>query len=150
MKSLKISLSVIATALIFASCENQNTESFGIKNFTYSDCKNSVEESETIHLKTINSEELKIAQRNSVFSCCPDGKLKIEFSLIDDTISLNEFYTDESCNCLCLYDLDYTIGKLEYGECIIQIQHNELQYFRFKINFNSDTDTTIIIKKMKE
>jgi hypothetical protein len=147
MKSFKILLLVIAIALIFASCENQKTEAFGIKKFAYSDCKKLFEQPETIYLKTINSNELTITQSNAVFSCCPDGKLKIESSLFEDTIILNEFYTDETCNCLCPYDLEYTLAGLDYGVYIFKIQHKDLQYYTFNLNFNSNTDTSLTINK---
>jgi len=145
MKSFKILLTVIATALLFASCEKQKNEELQIVEFSCSDCKKSSEQPETIHLKAINSDHLEITHSNAIFACCPNGELKIESSLSDTTIILNEFYTGISCNCLCPYDLKYIVVNLDYKEYRIQMQRSGEQYFVFDIDFNSSTDTTITI-----
>jgi hypothetical protein len=145
MRPFKILLTVLATALIFATCEKPKNEEIQIVEFSYSDCKKSSEQPETIHLKAINSDQLEITHSNAIFACCPNGELKIESSLSDATIILNEFYTDESCNCLCPYDLKYIIVNLDFKEYRIQMQRSGEQYSVFDIDYNSNTDTTITI-----
>jgi len=145
MKNLKLTILILATILLsIASCEKTKQDVFGIKNFIHSDCKNSLE-NEKIRLKTVNSNELEITHSNTVLACCPDGELKTEVSLNNDTIVLNEYSTDNNCNCLCPYDLGYTIGELDYGEYKIKMEHEDYKYFSFTIKFNENTDTTIII-----
>ena len=148
MKNLKLTILAIATVLLFmASCKRTEPNVFGIKNFTHSDCKNSDKkssEAETIRLKTVNSNDLEITHSNMYFNCCP-GEIKTETSLNNDTIILNEYTTADSCNCICPYDLEYTIGKLDYGKYRIKMTCENESYFSFTINFNEKTDTTIII-----
>ncbi|MEA2106300.1 MAG: hypothetical protein U9P82_06215 [Bacteroidota bacterium] len=146
MKTFKIILlTIITTALIFASCEKDKNEELQIVEFSYNCKASSSVQPETIHLKAINSDQLEITHSNVIFACCPNGELKIEFSLSDATIILNEFYTDISCNCLCPYDLKFIIVNLDYKEYHIQMQRSGEQYFVFDIDYNSNTDTTITI-----
>ncbi len=152
MKYLKLASLLFATAVLFATCAKNKIEIFGVKDFSHSECKNSSQKSflfepETITLKTVNANKLKIIHSNAIFACCPNGKLKAEASFTNDTILLNEYATDLTCDCLCPYDLKYTIGKLDYGKYIVNMQIMKSDYFTFNINFNSNTDTTIIIKK---
>ncbi len=150
-----IALLSVTIGLLFASCEKMEiefsgTETFEIKNLTHSDCKNSNKkssETESITLKTIDENELKITHNNVVFPCCPNGEFKAEAYRSNDTIFLNEYYTDNTCNCLCPYDLDYTIGPLEYGKYTVVLQLYNDDYFTFKFNFKSNTDITIKIKE---
>jgi len=145
MKYLKLTGMLFITALLFLGCKKDKNEGLQIVKFSHSDCKKSSEQSETIHLKAINSDQLEITHSNAIFACCPNGELKMESSLSDTTIILNEFYTDESCNCICPYDLKYIIANLAYKEYRFQMQRSGEQYFVFDIDFNSNTDTTITI-----
>ena len=149
MKHLKLtSLLLFTLVIIFTSCEKNKTEVFGIKNFTHSGCKNSSNktlETETITLKTNAVNDLKIKHSNAIFPCCPDGELIAKASLTNDTIVLKEYSTDQTCDCLCPYDLEYTIGEIEHGKYTVSMAYEDYSYFSFTINFNSDTDTTIII-----
>lgn len=150
MKYLKLTSLLFIATLFFASCDKDKTEVFGVKDFTHSDCKNNskknfLNEPETITLKTIGENELKITRKNVTFNCCP-GELKVETSLIGDTLTLKEYSTENSCNCICPYDLEYTIEELEYGNVVFLITTKDYyESYRFKFNLNSNTDTTITI-----
>ncbi len=151
---LKLTGLLFATILIlvFTSCEKfeiSGEETLVVKKITYSGCKSSNKKSlktETITLKAINDNELKITHSNVVFPCCPNGELKAEAYRSNDTIFLNEYYTDISCDCLCPYDLEYTIGKLDYGKYTVVLKIYNHEHFTFKFNFNPNTDKTITIR----
>jgi len=142
MKTFKILLTVIATALLFASCEKDNSK-IGIIDFKNSDCNkksNQLEDVESITFKAINNKQLHVIHTNAIFNCCP-GKLFAECNLEGDTISIKEQETEHTCDCICPYKLEYTIDNLPSKAYQIKLQDN----FLLQLNFNSNTDTTIIL-----
>ena len=151
MKYLKLASFILATILLFTNCEKNENKFFEVKDFTHSDCKNNSQKTsleECIKIKTLNDNTIQINHVNAVFNCCP-GELSAEGTIKNDTITINESETEHSCNCICPYDLDYTIGKLEYGVYTIKLQTMNADYFQFNLNFNSNTDTTILINNTK-
>jgi len=57
MKHLKLASVLFIAVVFFTNCEKNKTETFGVKDFSHSDCKNSSQKSflfeqETITLKT--------------------------------------------------------------------------------------------------
>jgi len=152
MTYIKLASILIITATIITNCKKEKMKIIGIKDFYHSDCKNSSSKTflgkpETITLKTINENELKITRENVIFNCCP-GELKAETTITGDTLKLKEYSAENSCNCVCLYDLEYTIKNLEYSNFLFLIttkDYYESYRFKFNFDFNSKTDTTIII-----
>ncbi len=147
MKYLRLASFILATTLLFSNCRKNVNNFFEVKGFIHSDCKNNSQKTsleESIKIKTLNDNTIQINHKNAVFNCCP-GKLSAEGIIKNDTIIINERETEHSCNCICPYDLDYTIGKLEYGIYTIKLQIMDADYFQFKLNFHSNTDTTILI-----
>ena len=152
MKYLRFVSLVFITAVLFISCEKSKIETLAVKDFSHSDCKNNSKKSlwdepETIILKTISTNELRITRRNVIFNCCP-GELKVKISFTNDTIISQEYSTKDLCNCICPYDLEYSIENLEYGNLVFLITTKDADApykFKFDLNFDSNTDTTIIL-----
>jgi len=149
MKNKKISVMLSAIILIFICCEKQTIDKFGITDFSHSSCKNSSNKSSNIQtsitLASINAKEIRVNHNNTMFNCCP-GKLEVDAQIITDTIIINESETESTCNCICPYDFEFTIGNLEYGNYVFILRKDNFDYYKFAIDFNKDTDTTIIIQ----
>ncbi|NLF43847.1 MAG: hypothetical protein GX587_14230 [Bacteroidales bacterium] len=60
-----------------------------------------------------NEEEktLSIKHINAGFNCCPK-KIYFDFSIENDTIFISEKEKESGCDCICLYDLDYSITDI--------------------------------------
>ncbi len=63
---------------------------------------------------------LTLTHKNAAFNCCPDS-ITVDFSFIGDTIILSEAETNGDCDCLCVFDLNFTIGNLEKKAWIIKV-----------------------------
>lgn len=149
MKNLKLFSVIISVLLIFSSCNIINIDNFKASDLTHSDCKNTKDNmfgTETINFKATDINNLKVIHKNTIFNCCPE-KLKVETSLESNSIVLNEFSTKNLCSCICPYDLEYTIGRLQYGKYSVAIQFDGSEYSKFTIDYNPNTDTTIIIER---
>jgi len=149
MRNKRILAVLFAIVLILICCKKNTIDKFGVTDFSHSACKNSMNKStntqETITLESINIEEIRINHNNTIFNCCP-GKLVANAKIITDTIIIDESATESTCNCICPYDFEFTIGKLEYGNYVFILRKDNFDYSKFAIDFNKDTDTTIIIQ----
>lgn len=58
------------------------------------------------------TKKLFIKHINAGFNCCP-GTLSANITLSNDTIIIQEFESDQSCNCSCLFDLDIEIDGID-------------------------------------
>ena len=64
---------------------------------------------------------LQINRINVCFNCCPDSfGVKIDYADKVITITEREFLT-HPCDCLCLYDIDYTISGLTKSKYTIKV-----------------------------
>ncbi len=101
---------------------------------------------ESIILKMQNNNQLQIKHTNAIFNCCIE-QLYVETSLLGDTIIINEkeSETDYTCNCICPYDLEYSIINVPFKDYIIKLQKMNADYVQFNLNINSETETIIII-----
>jgi len=148
----KYTFFLLAVIVLFTNCDNQEPEtqeSFTAKlsNFTHSDCKNNTKKSsdnrETIVLKTVNSNELKVNHSNTVFNCCP-GELTAKFKISGDTIFIDENESENYCNCMCPYDFEFYIEELKFDSYVFVIRKYNLEHFKFTFNFTATTDTVIV------
>ena len=64
---------------------------------------------------------LHIRRFNVTFNCCPDS-FGVDIDLEDGVITIteSEFLTNP-CDCLCLYDIEYSITGLEEGTYTIKV-----------------------------
>ncbi len=58
-----------------------------------------------------SSGKLLLKHVNSAFNCCP-LEVTCTFSIVNDTIIIEEMESEPACNCDCLYDLDIEISGI--------------------------------------
>lgn len=81
---------------------------------------------------------LKFTHANSGFNCCPE-EIDCKVSLYKDTLKIEEFEKEASCDCNCLYDLNIDIQKIEkkiYYVQFIEPYAKKLDPIRFQMNLN--------------
>ena len=111
----------------------------------HSDCKSakSLESGsqDCVEYQVINNNYLKIKRINIAFNCCIDGVLV----LIKDTEE-NEIIIHENeiistpCNCICLYDIEYTLGPLDFGTYTFNIIEQYADTMKFEVDFTPTTN----------
>jgi hypothetical protein len=112
----------------FISCENEQESATGpinVSDIKHSSCKTFKslvsEKQDCIEYQTVNDNYLKINRINVAFNCCIDD-VDIKTTVDQErVITITETEISPACNCLCLYDLEYTIGPLEYGMYTLRI-----------------------------
>jgi len=110
------------------SCENEQETATGpinVSNIKHSSCKTfkslADKNQNCIEYQTVNDNYLKINRINVAFNCCIDG-VDIKTTVDQErVITITEIEIHPACNCLCLYDIEYTIGPLEYGMYTLRI-----------------------------
>jgi hypothetical protein len=119
---MKIRIFIFAIIAIFliggTGCKKETpNESLGIKEFSYLGCKEtkspraSLHGEEYIEYKAVADGYLYIKHVNAVFNCCPDT-IKADVSIEGNIITVDENETNPICDCICDYDLEYTLGPL--------------------------------------
>ncbi len=153
----KILFLAIAACLIFmmVSCGKEkgvvgDKGNLEVRSFTYTDCKEDMQikartdttSEEFLELKA-DGNYLKIKHVNAEFNCCPEEFL-ISSKVSNDTIFIDEKEKAYSCNCTCYYDLNYEVGKLDYGK--YYVVYMNYPFIEFDLDFNSNTDEIINLK----
>ena len=114
-----------------------------VTNSTYNGCK-SVNDSlddvnEYIELQTVDSNYLEVNHINVLFNCCPS--IIVQARVEDGVIICNEIDTLPLCNCMCLFDINYIIGPLEYNQYTFKLLRDYgKDVFEFNIDFNKKTN----------
>lgn len=129
MKTKTILLAVF-TALLFAavSCDSDDNENeTGVINFSHSDCKDGTAKTlvDQMTFTVTGDNQLNIVHTNSYLSCT--GQIFVESNFSNDTIYINENSTDNSVDCVCPYDLTYSIRPVEFGTYIINVKANTFE-----------------------
>jgi len=149
MKSRSVSLVIILLTCII-SCENPEfpKDPFSIDNVEYGSCKTNLKSDidEYILLVVKNDYYIAASHINSMFNCVP-GQIIVESTLDGDIISINEYETEGLANCICPYDLAFTVGPLQYGKYTVVIKKAGLDLTQFDITFSSKMDIRIDIPK---
>jgi hypothetical protein len=57
---------------------------------------------------------------NAGFNCCP-GEITAEITFNGDQVIIKEEETEQACDCLCLFDLDFEVINLEPGNYSIRV-----------------------------
>jgi len=114
-----------------------------VKYSTYIGCKsekNSVDDiSEYIELQTVDSNYLEVNHINVLFNCCPS--IIVQARVEDRVIICNEIDTLPLCNCMCLFDINYIIGPLEYNKYTFKLLRDYgKDAFEHDIDFNKKTN----------
>lgn len=94
---------------------------------------------ETVQLKTINKNQLLLKHIDATLNCRP-GNIYFLASLSNNQITITEREEDTSANCVCLYDLDYTITLPAYGKYSLRINGADFGEFEF----SAKTDVTLV------
>ncbi|MBN2275517.1 MAG: hypothetical protein JXR41_10440 [Bacteroidales bacterium] len=97
------------------------------------------------------NDKLQLKHINAGFNCCPE-EIKGEVSFVNDTVIIKESERDGLCDCLCLYDLNYTltgIRKKTYTICFIEPYAGDQEKLNVSIDLtkNSGGLTCVVRKK---
>jgi len=128
------------------SCENEQEAATGplnVSNIKHSSCKTFKslvdKNQDCIEYQTANDHYLKINRINVAFNCCIDG-VDIKTTVDQEqVITIAETDINPACNCLCLYDIEYTIGPLEYGTYILRIIEGYTDTITVEFEFSATT-----------
>ncbi len=162
----KIILFNLITLLLFATigCEKEENKTvkregkLEIKNFSRTDCKQNADyigsvaqesKKEYLELKSVGK-YLKVKHINAQFNCCPE-EIFITSKISNDTIYIDEDEKSHACNCICDYDLDYEIGKVDYGNYYVVLTKlkSPFSYLEFKLDFNENLNNRIYVERNK-
>lgn len=130
-----------------------------VQNFSHSDCKPraatsapraaAAEAGEYIRFQAAGARHLAVQHVNAMFNCCP-GELLANVAIRGDTITINHSETQHSCNCICPYDLQYTLGPLEHGSYHVVLKVMDILNAEFDLVLDEQTDVTIKLSKQRE
>jgi hypothetical protein len=142
---------LIAFAVVFGlafSCEEENNNQteprdLNVKDITDSGCKEfdikCTNNESCVDYSTENADYLKFKRTNAAFNCCIDYVI-IESKLDSTgTITITERENAGYCDCICLYDIEYTMGPLDYGKYDIVIIEQSFDTLDFSLDFDYDT-----------
>lgn len=130
-----IALFFLMLLITLTSCNNEDNatashgkliSSTGCKNnLSYSNTKISADSTCVSYSLNANTKQLTVMHLNSTFNCCP-GKIDCKVSFKNDTILINEFSSDNSCKCVCNYDLNIAVYDIEPKKYILKINNNNI------------------------
>ena len=115
----------------------QGTDMTTAGNTTHNNCKSYYTRtiSEFVQLKTENNQQLNIKHIDAVLNC-EAGKITFDCAVREGIISIREKEEFTNANCVCPYDLDYTIKLPGYGKYKLVI--NSIEFGEFEFNANTD------------
>jgi hypothetical protein len=145
-KYLIIALALLATCL---SCDKSEfpAKDFSVDDINYGECKpmtKSVLE-QYLLLSTTEDFYLSINHINAMFNCVP-GQIIVDATLEENIITINEYSTENSANCICPYDLSFKIGPIKYDTYILSMNQANYEVLNVEIEFNDNTDLRIDIE----
>ena len=148
MKTLVIFPFLIFLAITVTSCKKEfPNDSLAIKYLSVSDCKTKGDlikgfDPEYITLKTVDDFYLQFNHFNSIFNCDP-GQITVSIEISSTSITLNENEAKAGANCICPYDIVFSLGPLEYGSYSIIFQKGGLTFQEYSLDYNSRTNEKI-------
>ncbi len=145
MKSVSFISLALAFALLFSACK-KDEHLFETQNVSFSECKAGQRfAEESVHLKMLSDNILKLTHINSIFNCCPE-ELSSSASLENNVIYIKEKESgDLMCDCLCYYDMSIELKGLEQQNYTFRIEKHDELYYEFKLNITAHLDTVIPI-----
>ncbi len=128
------------------SCENEQKAVSGpinVSGIKHTDCKTfkslADKNQDCIEYQTVNDHYLRINRINVAFNCCIDG-VDVKTTVDQEgVIIITETDVNPRCNCICLYDIEYTIGPLEYGIYTMRIIEGYGNTMTVKFEFSATT-----------
>jgi hypothetical protein len=139
--------------LMISSCEKSTriiilNRDLMISDLNNSGCKNqlrSAVSTESIHFKMLNEGKLLIEHSNTFFNCAP-GRITVHCEIIPDNhINIYEDEEKNDANCICPYDLSYSINGINAGEKTLSIYLMNVERLTYTLNLTNSTDTLILI-----
>jgi hypothetical protein len=92
---------------------------------------------------------LLLTHINAAFNCCPE--IAVNISISNDTIQIEEIEISGSCNCVCLYDLNYEIKELKPGNYTIKVIESDIplgeEMLEFKVDLSSATSGSYCVDR---
>lgn len=149
MKKSIYALLFIHLIVFIISCEkseNSNTDpAYGYETTTtgvtiHKNCKSFYTRTitELVQLQTVSRHQLNIKHVDAILNC-EAGKITFNCIVKDGSIFITEKEEFTNANCICPYDLEYTIKLPGYGKYKLIINNSEFGEFEF----NEDTDITL-------
>ncbi len=105
-----------------------------ITDITLNRCNDSIDNT-SIHLKTIDDNNLKVIHYGAEFCCSDTGKADIDLTENNDTIKLKEIDLGPYTYCFCKRKLEFTLSGIDYGELNFTIVESEHAYQRDTLKF---------------
>ena len=144
MKKLTVILLVLPFFVLSCEAFNQRSE---LISFTHSGCKNNLAkntEQETIRLTLTTNNTLSVSHNNVFLNCCNE-KLFFDFKKTDKMLLFYEKDGEDYCNCICPYNLEFTISNVLPQKYTILLYRDHLNTAKFSIDFTLVQDTTIAL-----
>lgn len=142
---------LLLMAVLSLSCKKEFPDDpLSVSDYSVSSCKGRIELKkgempEYITLKTVNNYYLKFTHVNSMFNCSP-GEITVSLSYSPGSVVIDENESQAGERCICPYDLQFTLGPLEYGSYKIEFQKAGVTFKEITVDFNRSTDIRIDIK----
>lgn len=141
---------LLLTALCSSCKKAFPDDPLSVSDYSVSSCKGRIELkkgdiSEYITLKTVNTYYLKYTHVNSMFNCSP-GEITVSLSYSPGSFVIDENESQAGERCICPYDLQFTLGPLEYGTYAIEFQKAGVTFREYLLDFTKSTDVRIDIK----
>ncbi len=96
---------------------------------------------------------LSIKHINAAFNCCPDS-FGVEVSLEGNVITIVEQeYLTNPCFCLCLYDMEYSVGNVNPGTYTIKVVEPYMHFvgddplLQFSVDLSTTPSGTFCVKR---
>ena len=128
------------------SCEKSTFSEFDVYDIKHEGCKTFKslmgKNQDCIEYQTVNDSYLKIYRTNAAFNCCIDD-IKITSTDHEGVITVKETeICPNPCDCICLYDLEYTLGPLEYGNYTLRVIEEYADSMIVEFEFSLTTQGT--------
>lgn len=144
-----LSVLLLLSALILTCNKEFPDEPLSVSDYTVSACKGRMEQGkgdipEYILLKTVDKYYLRFTHINSMFNCSP-GEITVSVSYSPGSVLIDENESQAGERCICPYDLNFTLGPLEYGTYEIVFQKAGVTFRKYSLDFSKSTDVRIDI-----
>jgi hypothetical protein len=112
----------------------------------HTDCKESFDDGSPKNFDCIeydyNDEGLLLLKHvNAGFNCCPE--ITANITIIDSKINIKEIELSGDCDCLCLFDVYYSIKDLNPGEYTISVEEPYIREDEETLEFEVDLTSPI-------
>ncbi len=134
--------------LLFACSEEDNIKDLSkstdikLKEVIFSGCKgNNVNSlsSESILIIPTSENSIKVTHQNVMFNCCIENP-NVKLDKSKNEIVIKESSTNPVCNCICPYDIEFSIENIEPGSYDFIVYYENLQKIKLSISIPLEED----------